>query len=229
MTQGKRQTKGVRQLVRQGEALLAPLQRLVRIAQHPQDQGREDPASHARVLPIEESMGAVLLRVVQGHALLQVGTGRDQLAQPEQGISQGAVPLQEERRIVVPLRQGEEVFGQLTGGLQVPPYIIKPPEAKQHRADLTGVSQPPAQGPCPAVGVFDLRGGKAPGGQERRPQGALQREFVLGTLGRVREEREHLQRLVEVANRFPMGRAPSGALARLLPVAQGMRRRPASV
>ena len=50
-SQGKRQTKGVRQLVCQGEALLAPLQRLVRIAQHPQGKGRIDPASHARVCP----------------------------------------------------------------------------------------------------------------------------------------------------------------------------------
>jgi hypothetical protein len=32
MTQGQRQTKGVRELVGQGEALLAPVQCLVRIA-----------------------------------------------------------------------------------------------------------------------------------------------------------------------------------------------------
>ena len=57
--------------------------------------------------------------------------------------------LQEERRVVVLLRQGEELFGQLTGALQVPPHIIKPPEATQHRAELTGVSQLLAQAPAP--------------------------------------------------------------------------------
>ena len=36
-------------------------------------------------------MGAVLLRVVQGNALLQVATGRDKLAKMEQGLSQGTV------------------------------------------------------------------------------------------------------------------------------------------
>jgi hypothetical protein len=49
LTQSLRQTQGVRQLVCQGEALLAPLQRLMRIAQYPQDKGRKDPASHASV------------------------------------------------------------------------------------------------------------------------------------------------------------------------------------
>ena len=78
----------------------------------------------------------MLLGIVEGDALLQVGTGRDELAQPEQGISQSAVPLQEERRVVLALRQGEELLGQLTGALEVPPHIIKPPEAKQHRDDL---------------------------------------------------------------------------------------------
>ena len=42
MTQGKRQAKGVRQLLRQGHRLVAPLQGLVRIAQKPQGQGGID-------------------------------------------------------------------------------------------------------------------------------------------------------------------------------------------
>ena len=104
MRQSKHQTKGVGELVCQGEALLAPLQRLVRIAQHPQGKGCIDPASHTRVLPIEEGMGAVLLGMVQGNALLQVGTGRNKLAKIEQGISQRTVPLQGERRVVLTRR-----------------------------------------------------------------------------------------------------------------------------
>jgi hypothetical protein len=167
-------------------------------------------------------MSAVLLRVVHGNALLQVGTGWDKLAKMEQDLSQDTVPLQEERRVALALCQGEELFGQLTGGPQVPPYLIKPEEAKQHREDLTGVSQPLAQGPRSGVNVLDFWGGKAPDGQERRSQGALQREFLLGTLGRVREEHENLQCLAEVPNRFRMGRAPSGALPGPLPVGYGL-------
>jgi hypothetical protein len=54
----------------------------------------------------------------------------------------------------------------------------------------------------------------------------LQCEFLLGTLGRVREEREDRQRLAEVVKRFHMGRAPSGAFAGPLPVEHGVLRKP---
>ena len=122
----------------------------------------------------------MLLRVVQGNALLQVATGRDKLAKMEQGLSQGTVPLQEERRVALALCQGEELFGQLTGASEVPPYQIKPEEATQHREELTGVSQPLAQGPRSGVDVFDFWGGKALGGQERCSQGELQCRVLAG-------------------------------------------------
>jgi hypothetical protein len=85
------------------------------------------------------------------------------------GIAPGAVRLKEERRVVLTLGEGEERLRELTGGAQVPPRLIRPPEAKQHREDLPGVPQPLAQCPRPSVGVFDFRGGKAPSGQQRRP------------------------------------------------------------
>jgi hypothetical protein len=92
-------------------------------------------------------MGTVLPGMGQGNTLLQVGPGWDKLAKIEQGISQGPAPLQEERRVVLTLCQGEELLGQLTSGPQIPPYLIKSPEAKQHRTDLTGISQLLAQSP----------------------------------------------------------------------------------
>jgi hypothetical protein len=36
------------------------------------------------VLPIEEDMGAVLLRVIEGYSVLQVVIGKDQLSQIEE-------------------------------------------------------------------------------------------------------------------------------------------------
>ena len=45
-------------------------------------------------------MGAVLLGVVEGNALLQVCSGEGQLSQTEQGVSQRLVGLQEERRVL---------------------------------------------------------------------------------------------------------------------------------
>ena len=56
-------------------------------------------------MPIEEGQGAVLLGVVEGNALLQVRAGRGELAQPEQGVPQRLVGLQEERRVVHALGQ----------------------------------------------------------------------------------------------------------------------------
>ena len=69
--QGRRQAKGVRQLLGQGERLLTALPGLVRIAQQPQDpggigSGNTTPGS----CPVERCMGAVLLGVVEGDALL---------------------------------------------------------------------------------------------------------------------------------------------------------------
>jgi hypothetical protein len=65
-------------------------------------------------------MGAVQLRVIQGKALLQVGTGWDKLAEMEQGISQSAVRLQQECWVVLPLGDGQELLSQLTGGAKSP-------------------------------------------------------------------------------------------------------------
>ena len=58
-------------------------------------------------------MGAVLLGVVEGHPLLQVGRARGKLSKPEQSSAQDAVGLQEERGVLGTLGQGEELFRQL--------------------------------------------------------------------------------------------------------------------
>ena len=58
-----------------------PLQSLVWIAKMPQGSGRIGEARHPRVLPVAEGMGAVLLRVIEGHGLLQVPPGRGKLSQ----------------------------------------------------------------------------------------------------------------------------------------------------
>ena len=103
--QGKSQAKGVRQLLGQGERLVAPLQGLVRIAKKPQGQGCIGEASHPRVMPVQEGMGAVLLGVVEGNPLLQVLSGWSKLSQIEQGHPQRIVGLQEESRVLCALGQ----------------------------------------------------------------------------------------------------------------------------
>ena len=83
--QGSRQAEGVRQFLGQGERFVASLQGLVRIAKRPQNQGCNGQAGHPRVKAIAEGMGTVLLRIIEGNALLQVCLGRGQLSQLGQG------------------------------------------------------------------------------------------------------------------------------------------------
>ena len=51
-------------------------------------------------------MGAVLLRVIEGNALLQVRSGRAELSQLEQGAPQRPMGLQEEGRVLRPAGPG---------------------------------------------------------------------------------------------------------------------------
>ena len=64
---------GMRQRPGQGERLLTPLVGLVWVAKQPQGKGCKAPAAYPGIMPaIEKGMGAVLLEVVEGQALLCV-------------------------------------------------------------------------------------------------------------------------------------------------------------
>ena len=72
-------------LMSQGQRLLAPLQSLVGITQMPQGPRRKREAGYPSVKgPIEESQRTVLLRVIEGNALLKVLSSTNQLARVEQ-------------------------------------------------------------------------------------------------------------------------------------------------
>ena len=107
------QAEGMRHLPGQRQRLVASLQSLVRIAQAPQGHSGISSARHPRVLPVADGMGMVLLGVVQGDPLLQMGLGSGELAQIVQGVPKGIVGLQEKRRVSDMLSQGEELVPQL--------------------------------------------------------------------------------------------------------------------
>src|SRR5712691_9658349 len=71
-TQGIAEAKGMRHVLRQGHRLIGPCESLVRIAKPPQRQRGMATAHHARVLPIEEHRGAVLLGIIKRYALCQM-------------------------------------------------------------------------------------------------------------------------------------------------------------
>ena len=76
-------------------------------------------------MAVEEGVRAVLLEVIEVYPLLQVGSGRDQLAQDEQGPSEDAVGFQEERGVLLVLGKAEKPLPQLVGSLVLCPHEMK--------------------------------------------------------------------------------------------------------
>ena len=58
-------------------------------------------------------MGPVLYGIIEGDPLRKMGLGWGELAQTVQGVPQGIVRFQAERRVTDLLGQGEEVLSQL--------------------------------------------------------------------------------------------------------------------
>ncbi len=124
----------MRQRLRQGQRLLTPLQGLVRIAQRPQD---HRPPWHGRAprsaaSPQGRCRGRVLLGVVEGNPLLQVGAGAGKGAHVVQGIPQ-RVWASGAGGVVLALGQVEELLRHGLRRLVLPPHEIKPPQPIQHR------------------------------------------------------------------------------------------------
>ena len=69
------------QLLGQGERFTTAPQGLIRIAQTPQGQGRPRSTNHALILSIERGRGVMLLKIIEGHASLQMHVGRGELSQ----------------------------------------------------------------------------------------------------------------------------------------------------
>src|SRR5438132_9462125 len=99
---------------------MASLHGLVRVAQQPQGLGGIGEAGHAGILAIDEDMGTVLLAIVESNPLLQMRLSRGELSQIVQGIPKRIVRLQEERGVVGPLGQAEELLAQLPCRLYLP-------------------------------------------------------------------------------------------------------------
>ena len=105
----------MRQGLRLRQGLGATPQGLVRIAETPQGHGQRPQTAQPGVGLVEQVVGIVLLRVVDGEPVLQVRARRGELAQPQQGIPQDVVATQEERRIALPFGQHQELLPEITG------------------------------------------------------------------------------------------------------------------
>src|SRR4030095_17202587 len=105
----------------------------------------------------EEALGAVLLGVVEGDALLQVRAGSVQYSQGEQGLAQRDMRIGEAGWIVDTLGQTEHLLSQLPRGLQLPPSDIKTYQSSQHGEEPRGLPHLLAQRACPLIGGLHVR------------------------------------------------------------------------
>ena len=216
--QGVREAEGVSQLLGLGQRVVDAFQGLVGIAKQPPGPGEIDQAAYPGVITVAERMGAVLLRVVERDALLEVRSGRGQFSQPEQCLPKGVVGFEKESRRLNALGEGEELLPEFPRRLKLPPRVVEPPEPSQDGEELRCLAHLPAQLKGPGIGPFHLGGTRTLAGEQRRAEGGLQDQLLLGALRAVGECCQRLEPLGEVRDRFGMGRALDGALACLLPV-----------
>src|SRR2546427_10501584 len=119
--------------------------------------------------------------------------GQGRLPLPEQGYAQCPMGYEQEGGVLPLLGQAQQLAPQLTGQRQLRSQERIPPEAKQHREELSGVSYLLTQLARPGVErshFFWSR--KAPDIHQHWTQGEVQPEFVLGALRRVWQSGEEL-------------------------------------
>jgi hypothetical protein len=213
-----RQAHGVRQPPGQRQRLLHALQRLVRIAQHPEGQRRQVTADHPRVLAIAHDTDAVLRRVVAGQALPAVRLSLYQLALPPGNIAPHPVPRRQDQWVVLLPDQPQKLLRQLPRPRQLSPRHMDIPEPPQRREQLRWAPHLPRQRTGPGIGALHLRGPLALSGPQRCPQHDLEGQFLLRPRVGLRQRAEHLQAPGHVADRFEGGGALERPLPGVLPV-----------
>ena len=105
----------------------------------------------------------MLLGIIAGHDVLEVGAGRQQLATQEQTHAEGIVAPYLTCRIVLWLGHGEQLLGQRLGLAYLPSRKIPPPEALQDRQELWTVPDLLAQRVRPGCRRLPPRGWQSPG------------------------------------------------------------------
>src|SRR5262249_50000067 len=114
IVEGSRQAEGVRQVLGQGDRLVAPCEGLVWIAELPEGPGAIGEAPHPQVHAIAEGQMMVLLAIIERYPLLQVRSTRGQLSKVVFCSPQRIIGHQQERWVVSALGQAEALLGQLS-------------------------------------------------------------------------------------------------------------------
>src|SRR4029450_11250595 len=128
------------------------------IAKNPQAPSLIGSANHLQVNAIQSDLRAVLLGIIEGYPLLEMGSRSNKLSQPEQGIAQHVMRHGEERRISQALGGTQQLLPYLKRRLILRPHIVKPPQPPQHREELLRVPHLLAEISCPRIDAFHFWG-----------------------------------------------------------------------
>jgi hypothetical protein len=116
----------------------------------------------------------VLLGVVKGDPLIQVGLGAGLLAKVKEVHPQSEVSLHLERRVLFALGQGKEGLCELKCLLEFCANVVKKPKPRQRGEEPRCLTYLLAQLPRPGVGLLHIRGRIALGGNQGGTEGNLQ-------------------------------------------------------
>src|SRR5262245_66182736 len=141
MEQGKSQTEGVCELLRQGQSLTTPVQCLVWIAELPQGQRFKRVARDAGVLPKKCGTGTRLLGIIEHEPLRTLLAGGHKVSPVVQTNPYAKASFQKQRWIVEALGHDEEPLPQLMGGLVGRSHLIKFSQSDENLKELRGLSQ----------------------------------------------------------------------------------------
>src|SRR5262249_49698836 len=136
-------------------------QSLVGIAHQPEDHRRYALTTHTSVVPIEDGQRAVLLRIVEREALLQMGACKRQISHQERGGPQRVMALQQTRLVVSLLRELQTLLSQLARSLVRATPVVELPESPQDGEELRCLAHALTERARPSIGMFHLGSAKA--------------------------------------------------------------------
>jgi hypothetical protein len=138
------------------------------------------------VVAVDGGERGVPIGIVEGQRLGHVVSSGLELAAREPSGPQRMMRLDQETRIGRGPSQGEEARRELVGPVDFAAAPSEQEEAPDDREELRGVADLLTELLRPRVGVLDLGGTATLHGHERPSERDLQRDLLLGSLGRLR-------------------------------------------
>src|SRR5262245_40682955 len=149
-----RQTKGMRQLVRQRQGLVEAGQGLLWIPQQPEGPSGKESAGNTRIVAHAKHWRTAQVWRVACAGFLQMRVGNRQRTKAPPRHPKGIVGEDRERAVFGALRQAQKRFPELSCSVELCSSRIKPPQTRQDLDKLWRLAHLLTQRVCLGVGVL---------------------------------------------------------------------------